>query len=98
MIRQRLLLVLALTVTSAATGDDLQTVPAGASYQFGLLRKGPSWTAKRTPATDSIQAGHLANIGRMADEGLLVAAGPLLDGGDLRGVFVFRDDSLARLR
>lgn len=68
------------------------------SYQFGLLRKGPSWTARRTPATDSIQAGHRANINRMAEEGVLLAAGPLLDNGDLRGILIFHADSAARLR
>ena len=73
-------------------------IPAMSRYQFGLLRRGPAWTPQRTPATDSIQAGHMANIGRMADEGVLLAAGPIGDRGDLRGVFIFRDDSTARLR
>ena len=69
-----------------------------ANYHFGLLRKGPAWTAQRTPATDSIQAGHMANIGRMAEEGALLAAGPLLDGGTIRGVLIFRADSTVRPR
>ena len=73
-------------------------MPAMSSYQFGLLRRGPSWTPGRTPATDSIQAGHMANIGRMAKEGWLLAAGPMGDSGDLRGIFIFRADSIARLR
>ena len=62
-------------------------------YQLGLLRRGPSWSAEQTPHTDSIQAGHLANIARMAKRGVLVAAGPLADGGDLRGVFVFAPEA-----
>ena len=69
-----------------------------ASYRFGLLRRGPAWTAQRTPAIDSIQAGHMANIGRMADQGVLLAAGPIGDRGDLRGIFIFRPDSLASIR
>jgi len=73
-------------------------MPSMSSYQFGLLRIGPSWTATRTPATDSIQAGHMANIKRMANEGVLLAAGPMGDAGDLRGIFIFRADSVARLR
>jgi hypothetical protein len=40
----------------------------------------------------------MANIGRMANEGVLLAAGPLLDGGDLRGIFIFREDSVSHLR
>lgn len=74
------------------------SMPAMSRYQFGLLRRGPSWTPTRTPATDSIQAGHMANIGRMAKEGVLLAAGPMGDSGDLRGIFIFRADSIARLR
>jgi len=78
--------------------DEPPPMPSMSGYHFGLLRKGPTWTAQRTPATDSIQAGHMANIGRMAEEGALLAAGPLLDNGDLRGIFIFRADSTARLR
>jgi uncharacterized protein YciI len=59
-------------------------------YTLGLLVRGPSWTPERTPRTDSIQAGHMANIGRMWKHGALVAAGPFANGGELRGVFVFR--------
>jgi uncharacterized protein YciI len=73
-------------------------MPAMSSYHFGLLRRGPGWTPGRTPATDSIQAGHMANIQRMAEEGVLIAAGPLVDNGPIRGVFIFRQDSTARLR
>ncbi len=73
-----------------ATGN--VPTPAGAEplrYQLGLLTRGPTWTAEQTPHSDSIQAGHLANIGRMAKLGVLLAAGPFAGEGDLRGVFVF---------
>ena len=62
-------------------------------YTLGLLQRGSSWTPERTPHTDSIQAGHMANIGRMASLGALVAAGPFEDGGDLRGIFVFAPEA-----
>jgi uncharacterized protein YciI len=68
------------------------------AYQFGLLRRGSSWT----PTTDAnkaelekLQAGHMANIQRMAKLGQLIAAGPMADDGELRGVFIFRTASLA---
>jgi uncharacterized protein YciI len=35
----------------------------------------------------------MANIGRMAARGALVAAGPFENGGDLRGLFVFAPDA-----
>jgi uncharacterized protein YciI len=91
-------LALILAASIPATGNEMPIIPPMATYQFGLLRKGPAWTAKRTPATDSIQAGHMANIKRMWEEGVLVAAGPMLDGGDLRGIFIFRVDSAAQVR
>ena len=89
---------LALAVAASTAAGEPPPTPGMSSYQFGLLRKGPTWTAQRTPAGDSLQAGHMANIRRMADAGVLLAAGPLLDDGDLRGVFIFRADSSARLR
>ena len=76
-------------------------VPAAESvrYRFGLLRRGPGWTPERNAHTDSVQAGHMANIRRMAAAGALLSAGPFEDGGEYRGVFVFRpgDDNLDSL-
>ena len=77
-----------------------ETAPVGhVRYQLGLLVRGPTWTPERNARTDSIQAGHMANIGRMAEHGALLAAGPFEDGGQLRGIFVFRpgDDPLDSL-
>ncbi len=76
----------------AAAGDP---DPATERYALGLLWRGPAWTPERTPRTDSLQAGHMANIRAMWEAGRLVAAGPC--GGDpvLRGIFVWRVDSLA---
>ncbi len=88
----------ALAVIGAAAAADLPPMPPMSNYHFGLLRKGPAWTAERTPATDSLQAGHMANIRRMAAEGVLLAAGPFLDGSELRGVFIFRADTVSHLR
>ena len=62
-----------------------------AHYVAGFLRKGPNWSAAETPESRAIQEGHLANIRRMADAGKLVVAGPLTDGGDLRGMLIFRN-------
>jgi uncharacterized protein YciI len=69
-----------------------------ATYQIAFIRKGPAWTPERTPRTDSLQAGHMANIRRMADAGKLVAAGPFLDNGDLRGIYIFTADSAEAAR
>ena len=70
--------------------------PAG-PYALGLLFRGPEWTPGRTPATDSIQAGHMANIGVMWEARRLVAAGPCSGDPSLRGIFGWRVDSLAEI-
>jgi uncharacterized protein YciI len=67
--------------------------PPSTRYQLGLLTRGPGWTPEQNAHTDSIQAGHMANIGRMAQAGALVAAGPFEHGGELRGLFVFTPDA-----
>lgn len=81
---------------SAAAAPEAVVAPKLVTYQFGLLRKGPKWTPGETEETKRIQAGHLANITRLADEGKLVVAGPLAAaaGSDLRGVFVFQVASI----
>ena len=61
---------------------------------FAFLTRGDKWTPEKTPATEEIQKGHMANINRLAEMKKLVAAGPFGDNGRLRGIFVFRVGSL----
>ena len=67
-------------------------------YQFGLLKRGPNWTAEKTPELQKIQEGHMANINKMAKAGKLMAAGPIMDNSDLRGIFIFKAASLEEAR
>jgi uncharacterized protein YciI len=89
--------LLAAAAPAAATAGE--AAPTTVRYRLGLLVRGPAWTPGRTARSDSIQAGHMANIGRMWAHGALLAAGPFENGGELRGVFVFRpgDDPLDSL-
>jgi uncharacterized protein YciI len=64
------------------------------NYVFGLLVRGPKWTAEVTEETKKLQEGHMANINRLGESGKLVLAGPFVDGGDRRGVFIFKVDTL----
>jgi uncharacterized protein YciI len=64
------------------------------TYYMGLIYKGAAWTPESTPETQKIQAGHMANIQRLAGEGKLLLAGPMGDDGDLRGIFVFKVGSM----
>lgn len=61
---------------------------------LAFLTRGEKWTPEKTPATEEIQKGHMANINRLAEMKKLIAAGPFGDNGRLRGIFVFRVDSL----
>lgn len=92
-------ILLALAAVPVAGREARTPEPETVRYRLGLLVRGPGWTPGRTPQADSVQAGHMANIGRMAEHGALLVAGPFLNGGDLRGVFVFRpgDDPLDSL-
>lgn len=60
------------------------------SLQFAILTRGPNYSPDRTPEIEKLQAGHMEHIGAMARSGRLVSAGPFIDGGSLRGLFIFR--------
>jgi uncharacterized protein YciI len=61
---------------------------------LAFLTRGDKWTPEKTPATEEIQKGHMANIERLAEMKKLVAAGPFGGNERLRGIFVFRVGSL----
>jgi uncharacterized protein YciI len=57
-------------------------------YVMALLKAGPN--RDRSPEeARKLQAGHMANINRLAAEGKLVLAGPFADSGPLRGIYIF---------
>lgn len=65
---------------------------------LAFLVRGDKWTPEKTPETEAIQKAHLANIQRLADMKKLVVAGPFGDNGTLRGIFVFKVDSIEEAR
>ena len=62
-------------------------------YVMAFLKAGPNRTQDEDTAK-ALQQAHMDNIGRMAKEGKLVVAGPFGDNGELRGIYVFKTDSL----
>lgn len=62
-------------------------------YVMAFLKKGPNRDLPKEEA-DALQMQHMEHIGKMAEEGKLVAAGPFLGDGDLRGIYVFNVNSI----
>ena len=58
------------------------------SYVMAFLKKGPNRDQDSATRAD-LQRAHLDNITRLANEGKLVMAGPFLDDGDIRGIYIF---------
>lgn len=62
-------------------------------YVIAFLKSGPNKSSSEEDRKQ-LQRAHLDNIIKMANEGVLVLAGPFLDGGDLRGIYVFNVESV----
>ena len=57
-------------------------------YVMAFLKRGPNRSQDSARAA-ALQTAHMENIGRMAEAGKLVLAGPFLDTGELRGIYIF---------
>ncbi|MBN1339641.1 MAG: hypothetical protein JXA03_09975 [Bacteroidales bacterium] len=62
------------------------------TYIMAFLKAGPDRSHDPDEAA-RIQRAHLDNINRLAEEGMLVLAGPFLDQGEIRGFYVFNTSS-----
>ena len=62
-------------------------------YVMAFLKTGPNQELDSVKAAE-LQRAHLDNIFRLADEGKLALAGPFLDGGELRGVYIFNVETV----
>ena len=57
-------------------------------YVMAFLKAGPNRGQDSLVAAE-LQKKHLENIGRMAEAGKLSIAGPFMDDGELRGIYIF---------
>lgn len=86
--------------TSSRTYDAAKATAYGAddygmkTYVFAYLKGGPNRDRSPEEAA-ALQQAHLRNITRLAEAGKLVLAGPFLDGGDIRGLYIFDVPTIA---
>ena len=78
--------------TKPAAGPD--QLAQMTTYYIGLLTRGPNAGTGTAEEREKIQAAHLANIERLHTAGKLLVAGPFLDKGTLRGIFIYKCASL----
>ncbi|MCE3259599.1 MAG: hypothetical protein K0S12_1240 [Bacteroidetes bacterium] len=82
----------------AALAKKLQADDHGMhKYVIAFLKAGPNRNQDSATAAQ-LQAAHMANIGRMAENGDLVLAGPFMDKGELRGIYIFNVESIEKAK
>ena len=62
-------------------------------YVLAYLKRGPNRSQNEAEA-QQLQRAHLDNINRLAEEGKLVLAGPFLDDGEIRGIYIFNVETI----
>jgi uncharacterized protein YciI len=62
-------------------------------YVMAFLKAGPNRSQDEETAA-KLQTAHLKNIQRLAAEGKLLLAGPFLDNGNVRGIYIFNVPTL----
>jgi uncharacterized protein YciI len=73
------------SAAAQATGADQYGMR---QYVMAFLKRGPNRNQDAATAAQ-LQKQHLENINRMAAEDKLIVAGPFMDDGDIRGIYVF---------
>ncbi|WP_243880715.1 YciI family protein [Shewanella algae] len=63
-------------------------------YVMAFLKAGPNRSGSKEQRAE-LQRAHMSHIQRLAQEGKLVLAGPFIDGGEWRGIYIFDVASLA---
>lgn len=82
------------TTYDAALAEQLKADEYGMKkYVMAFLKSGPNKSSSEAER-NQLQRAHLDNIIRLANQGKLVLAGPFLDNGTLRGIYIFNVDTV----
>jgi uncharacterized protein YciI len=90
------LLIFAISLSLAqSTYDEALSKKLGADdygmrkYVMAFLLRGDRVSEYTDAQRTEIQSGHMANIGKMAEMGKLIVAGPFFGNEELRGIYIF---------
>ena len=93
----KLLLIISLFLVGNPAPLFGQEKPAPAfkmvEFHMALLKRGPQWTAQKTPQSKEVLAQHLSYFKSLLDSGKAVIGGPLTDESEIRGLYVLRAKS-----
>ena len=99
-----LMLLMVINMSEAGEYDAALAEQLGANeygmktYVIAMLKKGPNRDQTPEQAAE-IQRAHMDNIGRMAQAGQLVLAGPFMPNDDgLQGIYIFNVDSVEKAK
>ncbi|MBL0341624.1 MAG: hypothetical protein IPP71_12190 [Bacteroidetes bacterium] len=87
------LVLLNMTLVEAQQND----APIMKKYTFVLLKKGENRN-QDSASIVVIQKGHMDHINEMAQNGDLNVAGPFLDDGFFRGIFIFNTEDTVKVK
>jgi uncharacterized protein len=98
----KLLLVIALLLVGSPTQLFAQEKPAPAfkmvEFHMALLKRGPQWSAEKTPQRKEVHDQHVAYFTSLLDSGKAVIGGPLTDESEITGLYVLRAKSAGEAR
>ena len=83
---------------NAALANELKADDYGMKkYVMAFLKRGPN-RDQDSVTKANLQRAHLDNITTLANAGKLVLAGPFLDDGEIRGIYIFNVQSIEEAR